>query len=131
MADAAFRKEGIHLHTVMVAIMGRVSPNRVGLSVAAVVAGWHVVWSLLIAFGGAQRVLEFAYKLHSMKAEAVVGPFNFATAALLVLVTAILGYVSGAVAAITWNCLQCLCPCGAICSPTTVQSAQSPPSHGA
>lgn len=109
----------------MVAIMKRVSPNRVGLSVAAVLGGWHVVWSLLVAFGGAQRVLEVAYALHSMKAEAAVGPFNLETASLLVLVTAILGYVSGAVAALTWNCLDWFRPGEAICSRPAVDATRS------
>lgn len=86
--------------------MGHVNPHRAGLSFAAVLGGWHLVWSLLVAAGVAQRVLDFAYALHGMKTDAVVGPLDPATAGLLVLVTAVLGYVSGAGAAFTWNCLD-------------------------
>ena len=111
--------------------MGRISPNRVGLSVAAVVAGWHVVWVLLVASGAAERVLAFAYALHAMKAEAVVGPFNPAMAGLLILVTGLIGYVSGAVAAVTWNCLQRWCAREAVGSPPVAGSAKAPPRQAA
>lgn len=111
--------------------MGRVSPNRVGLSVAAVLAGWHVVWSLLVAFGAAQRVLDFAFALHGMKAEAVVGPFNLGTASLLVLVTGAIGYVSGAVGGLTWNCLHYWCATAAVCSQSAASAAQPSPRHAA
>ena len=55
--------------------MAHIHPNRAGLAFAAVLAGWHAVWALLVAFGGAQKVLDFAYKLHFMESDAVVGPF--------------------------------------------------------
>lgn len=111
--------------------MGRISPNRVGLSVAAVLAGWHVVWSLLMALGVAQRALDVAFALHGMKSEAVFGPFNLTTASLLVLATAIIGYVSGAVGAFTWNCLQFWCKDAAACAQPTAGSAQAPARHAA
>jgi len=111
--------------------MGSVSPNRVGLSVAAVLGGWHVVWSLLVASNAAQRVLEFAYAMHAMKADTAVGPFDPAMAGLLILTTALIGYVSGAVAAITWNCLQSNCARDTACSSPATGSAQSPPRQAA
>lgn len=111
--------------------MGYVHPNRVGLSVAAVLGGWHVVWSLLVATGAAQRVLDVAYRLHGMKTDAVVGPFDPGTAALLVLVTAAIGYVSGAVAAITWNCLEAWCARAGACSRADSGSVASPPRRAA
>lgn len=111
--------------------MGRISPNRVGLSVAAVLGGWHVVWSLLVAFGAAERVLTMAYELHGMKAEAVVGPFNPMTAGILILSTAAIGYLSGAFAAITWNCLACWCEREATCARPVAGAAQSPPRSAA
>lgn len=112
--------------------MERVNPNRVGLSAAAVLAGWHVVWSLLVAFGVAPQVLEFAFALHGMKAEpVVVGPFNLMTASLLVLVTAIIGYVSGAAGALTWNCLNHWCASGAVRSQPAAGAAPSSPRHAA
>ena len=86
--------------------MAHIHPNRAGLAFAAVLAGWHAVWALLVAFGGAQKVLDFAYKLHFMESDAVVGPFAPATAALLVAVTGLIGYVSGFGIAAVMNCLH-------------------------
>ena len=111
--------------------MGHVSPNRVGLSVAAVLAGWHVVWSLLVAFGAAQQVLDTAYTLHAMKNDAVVGPFNPVTAGLLILATGLIGYVSGFGAAFTWNCLQRWCACDAISARPASSSSQQTPRQAA
>jgi hypothetical protein len=85
--------------------MGHISVNRAGLSVAAVIAGWHLAWILLAASGWAQPLVDFVYRLHFLKSEALVGPFDPATAALLVVVAAIVGYAAGASLALTWNCL--------------------------
>ena len=86
--------------------MAHIHPNRAGLAFAAVLAGWHAVWALLVAFGGAQTVLDFAYKLHFMKSDAVVGPFDPAMAALLVAATGLIGYLSGFSIAAVMNCLH-------------------------
>jgi len=86
--------------------MGTVSANRVGLSVAAVLAGWHAVWLVLVASGAAQQVFDFAYKLHGMKPDAVVGSLDPGLGALLLLATGAIGYVSGFGGAWVWNCLQ-------------------------
>jgi|GEM_PF-986827 len=85
--------------------MGHISVNRAGLTLAAVLAAWHAIWSVLAATGMAQRVHDFAYKLHFMQSDATVGPFDAATAGLLVLTTAAVGYVTGAALAVVWNCL--------------------------
>lgn len=85
--------------------MGHISVNRAGLSVAAVIAGWHMAWILLAASGWAQPLVDLVYRLHFLKSEAVVGPFNMATGALLVLMAAVVGYAAGASLALTWNCL--------------------------
>lgn len=86
--------------------MGNVSANRVGLSVAAVLAGWHAVWLVLVASGAAQQVFDFAYRLHGMKPDAVVGTLDPGLGALLLLATGAIGYVSGFGGAWVWNCLQ-------------------------
>lgn len=77
--------------------------NRAGLTLAGVLAAWHVIWAALTATGTAQRVYEFAYKLHFMQSDATVGPFDAATAGLLILTTAAVGYVTGAALAVVWN----------------------------
>lgn len=89
--------------------MGHVDPNRLGIVFAVVLSGWHAVWEGLVAAGVAQRVVDFVYRLHSVKSEMVVEPFDAGRAGLLLLVTAALGYAAGAVAALVWNCLGTVC----------------------
>lgn len=86
--------------------MGHVQANRLGMAFAAVLAAWHAAWALLVAFGAAQPVLDFVYRLHFMKSDAVIGPFDAATAAVLVASTAAVGYVSGVTMAMVWNCMH-------------------------
>lgn len=89
--------------------MGFVDPNRLGIVAAVLLTAWHGLWVALVAAGVGQRVAEFALRLHAMRSEVVVEPFDAAAAALLLLTTAVLGYVGGAVAALLWNCLGSVC----------------------
>jgi len=93
-------------------IMGYVNPNRLGIVVAVVLSGWHAMWEGLVAAGVAQRVVDFVYRLHSVKSEMAVEPFDAGRAGLLLLLTAGLGYAAGAVAAVLWNCLGAVCATG-------------------
>ena len=86
--------------------MKTVNANRVGLACAAVLAGWHAVWVVLVAIGVAQQVYDFAFRLHGMKPYAAVGSVDLAMAGLLLLATGGIGYVSGYGATWVWNCLQ-------------------------
>ena len=97
---------------VVEVIMGHVDPNRLGIVLAVVLSGWHAVWEGLVAAGVAQRVVDFVYRLHSVKSEMVIEPFDASRAGLLLLLTAGLGYAAGAVAALLWNCLGTVCERG-------------------
>lgn len=85
--------------------LGHVDPNRLGIVSAVMLTGWHAIWLALVATGQAQRVADFVLRMHSMKSEVVVGPFDPGLAALLLAATAVLGYAGGAVAAALWNWL--------------------------
>ena len=92
--------------------MGRIDPNRLGIVIAVVLAGWHAVWEAFVALGVAQPVMDFIYRLHSVRSEMVVEPFNVGRAGLLLLAATGLGYVAGVVAALLWNCLGAVCSGG-------------------
>jgi hypothetical protein len=89
--------------------MGYVDPNRLGIVAAVMLTAWHAVWMALVAAGVAQRVAEFTLRMHAMKSDVVIEPFDPGMAALLLVVTAVLGYVGGATAAALWNCLGTVC----------------------
>jgi hypothetical protein len=89
--------------------MTHIDPNRLGIVAAVMLTAWHGVWLVLVASGQAQRVADFVLRMHQMKSEMVVEAFDPMMAALLLVATAILGYVGGAAAAALWNCLGFVC----------------------
>ena len=83
--------------------MKRVHPNIVGLVFAAFMAMWHVLWSVLVAAGVAQPVIDFIFRLHMIVPPYKIAEFQLDTAASLVLVTAGIGYVAGWAVSLIWN----------------------------
>jgi hypothetical protein len=77
--------------------------NKVGLVGAALLGGWHLVWSILVATGVGQTLYNFILWAHMIQLNIVIGPFNLAAAATLVVLTAAFGYVIGYTGAWIWN----------------------------
>ncbi len=77
--------------------------NKVGLVGAALLGGWHLVWSILVATGLGQTLYDFILWAHMDHLNIVIGPFNLAASATLIAVTAIFGYVIGYIGAWVWN----------------------------
>ena len=86
--------------------MGRIEPNRAGFVFGALMGSWHLLWSVLVALGVAQPLIDFIFWIHFIKPVYVIEPFAFLRAAILVLVTAAIGYVTGFVFAVLWNRLH-------------------------
>ena len=86
--------------------MGIINMHKTGLAVGALLGLWHAVWSLLVAVGWAQSVINFIFDLHFIQPPYTILPFKFWTALGLVVVTAVVGYVFGWVFAKIWNWLQ-------------------------
>ena len=82
---------------------GTISVGKAGLVLGCVIGGWHLCWSALVAAGVAQRVIDFMFWMHFIKPIYVVEPFEIGRAAILVVVTAALGFVVGSVFAMIWN----------------------------
>jgi hypothetical protein len=82
------------------------NPNKVGLVIAALIAGWHVIWSVLVLIGWAQPILDFIFWAHMIKRVYVVKPFDPTAPVALIVITAVIGYIFGFVGAIIWNRLH-------------------------
>lgn len=83
--------------------MGLIDANRLGMVLAVMMAGWHAIWATVHAAGHGQALMDFVFRIHGLKSDVVVEPFNAGQAALLVVSTAITGYVTGALAGLIWN----------------------------
>jgi hypothetical protein len=86
--------------------MTMANPNRTGLVIGALIGGWHLFWSLLVAVGWAQPFIDFIFWAHMIRSIYVIKPFDPAAAGMLIVVTAGMGYVMGYVGAIVWNKLH-------------------------
>ena len=83
--------------------MKRVRAHSVGLVFASLLAAWHLIWSLLVAVGGAQLLLDWIFRLHMIEPVYRVSGFDPVMAVSLVLVTAAFGYAGGFIAGSVWN----------------------------
>jgi hypothetical protein len=79
---------------------------KAGLAVALVLGGLHLCWSILVALKWAQPVIDFVFWMHFIKPIYVIEPFEISRAAILVVVTAGIGFVVGSVFALVWNALH-------------------------
>ncbi len=80
--------------------------HKIGLVVGSFAGFMHLVWSLLVAFGLAQGLLDFIYRLHSLANPFTVMPFDLGRSVALVAVTFIVGYIVGNIFAFFWNKLH-------------------------
>jgi len=80
-----------------------IDPRRAGYASGAFVGGCHLVWSLLVALGWAQALIDFILWMHMVTLPYVVKAFDLTAATTLVIVTAIAGYIFGNVFAGIWN----------------------------
>jgi hypothetical protein len=83
--------------------MNHINKNKAGLTLGTTIGGLHLVWSLLIAIGLAQPLVDFVLKIHMVKPMYIVDSFNAGSALLLIVITAIIGYIVGYTFASIWN----------------------------
>jgi len=57
----------------------------------------------MIALGLGQMIVDFIFWAHMLHMQIIVGPFDMMATVVLVICTAVLGYVFGYVGGIVWN----------------------------
>ena len=83
--------------------MPELNKNKVSLATGGFLGLVHALWSILVALGFAQPLLNFIYSLHFLNNPFSVSSFDLSKALLLVVVTFIVGYVAGWVFTTIWN----------------------------
>ncbi len=83
--------------------MTKLEPRKAGLPLGALVGLLHICWSLLLALGWAQPLMDWIFQLHMIAPIFQVVPFNFGLAIMLIVVTSVIGYLMGWVLAYIWN----------------------------
>jgi len=85
--------------------MQRVDAVRIGLTSGLATGLAHLAWCGVVALGAAPWVIRFIFGLHFIRPPFEVTPFDLATAALLVALTAAAGFIAGWLFASIWNAL--------------------------
>ena len=82
------------------------SPVKTAFTFGILIGGIHLVWSVLVALGWAQALVDFIFWAHMFSMPLVVKAFDATASVTLIVVTAIIGYIFGFVMAIIWNKLH-------------------------
>ena len=80
--------------------------HKAGLTLGALLGFVHLVWGIMVAFGFAQTYLNWIFGLHFLNNPFEVGVFSLTTAATLVVVTFVVGYIVGWLFAYFWGMVK-------------------------
>jgi hypothetical protein len=84
----------------------RINKNKAGIVAGLLIGLWHLIWSLLVAFGVAQAVINWIFRLHFIQPPYTITAFNLVTAVTLIVVTSVIGFVMGWLFGAIWNWLH-------------------------
>ena len=79
------------------------NPYKTGLALGGLAAVVHLLWSIVIALGWGQGLLDFGFSMHSIKPVFLVQPFDLVRSIELIILAAIIGFIVGKVFAHIWN----------------------------
>ena len=79
---------------------------KAGVVLGIVLGGWHLCWSILVALGWAQPVINFVFWIHFIKPIYVIEPFEIGRMLILLVVTTAVGFAIGSAFAWIWNLLH-------------------------
>ena len=83
-----------------------VNPIKAGVTFGMLLGVWHLCWSLLVAVGWAQPLIDFVFWMHFIRPVYVIQPFSLPIAAVLIVVTTVIGFVIAFLFGLLWNKLH-------------------------
>jgi hypothetical protein len=86
--------------------MKSIHPIKAAITLALLAGSWHLCWSVLVALGWAQAIINFIFWIHFVQPIYVIQPFNLGLAAGLVVFTSAIAFVIGLIFATLWNRLH-------------------------
>lgn len=81
----------------------KLNERKTALVLGLFTGGLHLVWSLLVALGFAQVLINWSFGWHMLSNPFTVQPFSLTNAFILVVVTFVVGYAAGHIFAWVWN----------------------------
>jgi hypothetical protein len=87
-------------------VMTNISKSKAGVVVGSLIGLWHLIWTVLVAVGLAQLVIDWIFRLHFIQPPYTITAFNLGTAVTLIVVTSVIGFVMGWLFAAIWNWLH-------------------------
>jgi hypothetical protein len=84
-----------------------INKHKTGITFGFLISSFHLFWSVLVALGIAQVLLDFIFNIHMLEVPITVMPFNIVKALALIIITFVVGYIFGWLMAFFWNkCLK-------------------------
>jgi hypothetical protein len=89
--------------------MKHLCKNSLGLVVGTIFGVIHLLWAVAVAAKIAKPMMDWVLSMHFVNFPYVIAEFELAKAAMLVVMTFVVGYVVGWLFAAVWNlyCKKC------------------------
>lgn len=76
---------------------------KASLAVGGLVGTVHVIWSVFVALGWAQVLVNFSLWAHMVSLPVVIQPFDLTASVTVVIVASLIGCIIGYIFARIWN----------------------------
>lgn len=84
----------------------QINRNKFALSFGIFAGVIHIIWSIVVALGFGQQLIDFIHSMHFMGDHVVVESFNFGKAVGLVVLAFFVGYIASFIFASVWNAIH-------------------------
>jgi len=83
--------------------MNHLNPHKTGIAFGSITGGLHLLWTVFVALGWAQGLMNFSAWAHMVEPPLTFKPFDPTAAVTVIVVAAVIGYVVGTIFARVFN----------------------------